>query len=62
MLLLFLRRYVTYCARRRRYAQMQGAARLHRKIAARSALDAHLEWRDRTAPGASATAHLTVAR
>jgi len=25
---LFLRRYVTYCARRRRYAQMQGAARL----------------------------------
>ena len=25
---LFLRRYVTYCARRKRYAQMQGAARL----------------------------------
>jgi hypothetical protein len=29
---LFLRRYVTYCARRRRFAQMQGAARLHRDI------------------------------
>jgi len=26
---LFLRRYVTYCARRRRYAEMQGAALLH---------------------------------
>jgi len=25
---LFLRRYVTYCARRQRYAQMQGAAQL----------------------------------
>ena len=25
---LFLRRYVTYCARRGRYAQMQGSARL----------------------------------
>jgi len=25
---LFLRRYVTYCARRQRYAQMQGATRL----------------------------------
>ena len=24
----FLRRYVTYCARRKLYAQMQGAARL----------------------------------
>lgn len=30
----FLRRYVTYCARRRRFAQMQGAARLHGEIAA----------------------------
>jgi hypothetical protein len=29
---LFLRRYVTYCARRRRYAQMQGAVRLHREV------------------------------
>ena len=29
---LFLRRYVTYCARRKRYAHMQGAARLHREI------------------------------
>jgi hypothetical protein len=29
---LFLRRYVAYCARRGRYAQMQGAARLHREI------------------------------
>ncbi|HLX28945.1 MAG TPA: hypothetical protein VKV24_10730 [Casimicrobiaceae bacterium] len=30
---LFLRRYVTYCARRRRFAQMQGAARLLRQVA-----------------------------
>jgi len=29
---LFLRRYVTYCARRRRYAQMNGAARLLRTL------------------------------
>jgi hypothetical protein len=27
----FLRRYVTYCARRGRYAQMNGAARLLRR-------------------------------
>jgi hypothetical protein len=32
LVLLFLRRYVTYCARRRRYAQMQGAARLFRVL------------------------------
>jgi len=31
---LFLRRYVTYCARRQRYAQMEGAARLLSEIAA----------------------------
>ena len=37
---LFLGRYVTYSARRRRYAQMQGAAQLHREItAAVDALD-----------------------
>jgi len=29
---LFLRRYVTYCARRGRFAQMQGAARLRREV------------------------------
>ena len=29
---LFLRRYVTWCARRQRFAQMQGAARLHEQI------------------------------
>lgn len=29
---LFLRRYVTYCARRGRYSQMQGASRLHGEI------------------------------
>ena len=29
---LFLRRYVTYCARRRRFAQMQGGARLLSEI------------------------------
>jgi len=33
---LFLRRYVAYCARRRRYAQMQGAARLLKEISART--------------------------
>jgi hypothetical protein len=32
LVLLFLRRYVTWCARRRRYAQMQGAARLFRTL------------------------------
>jgi hypothetical protein len=31
LLQLFLRRYVTWCARRRRFAQMQGAARLARE-------------------------------
>ena len=31
---LFLRRYVSYCARRRRFAQMQGAARLLRQVTA----------------------------
>src|SRR5690349_13412808 len=31
---LFLRRYVTYCARRRKFTQMQGAAKLHREVAA----------------------------
>ena len=29
----FLRRYVTYCARRHRFASMGGAVRLHREIA-----------------------------
>ena len=29
---LFLRRYVTYCARRGRFAQMQGAAQLRREV------------------------------
>jgi len=33
---LFLRRYVTYCARRRRYAQMQGAAQLHAELQPRA--------------------------
>ena len=28
LLRVFLRRYITWCARRRRFAQMQGAARL----------------------------------
>jgi len=31
--LVFLRRYVTYCSRHRRFAQAQGAAQLHREIA-----------------------------
>jgi hypothetical protein len=30
--LLFLRRYATYCVRRKRYAQAQGAAELHREL------------------------------
>jgi hypothetical protein len=34
LLAVFLRRYITYCARRRRFAQMEGAARLHREIRA----------------------------
>jgi hypothetical protein len=34
LLLVFLRRHVTYCARRRRFAAMSGAARLHAAIAA----------------------------
>ncbi len=34
LLAVFLRRYVTYYARRRRFAQMEGAARMHRKIGA----------------------------
>jgi len=33
--LLFLRRHVAYCMRRRRFAQAQGAATLHREIARR---------------------------
>ena len=32
---LFLRRYITYCARRRRFAAMNGAARLFAEIAHR---------------------------
>ena len=30
--LVFLRRYVTHCARRKRYQQMEGAARLFRTL------------------------------
>ena len=30
----FLRRYITYCARRRRFAAMNGAARLYAEIGA----------------------------
>jgi len=33
---LFLRRYVTYCARKRRYAQMQDAAQLWRDVSSES--------------------------
>lgn len=36
LLCLFLRRYVTWCARRRRFAAMQGAARLHREVCAQA--------------------------
>jgi len=31
---LFLRRYVTWCARRRQFAAMEGAARLYREVRA----------------------------
>ena len=43
---LFLRRYVTYCARSRRFAQMEGAARLYRDIeTAQNCLsDAQSKW------------------
>ena len=34
LLRLFLRRYITWCARRRRFAAMQGAARLFREVCA----------------------------
>ena len=36
LLCIFLRRYVTWCARARRYARMQGAAALHREICGRA--------------------------
>jgi hypothetical protein len=36
LVLVFLRRYVTYCARRRRYAAMNSAARLHAKLVSAS--------------------------
>ena len=32
LLAVFLRRYITYCARRRRYAAMNGAARLYANL------------------------------
>ena len=35
LLAVFLRRYVRYCARRRRYAAMNGAARLFRELTVR---------------------------
>ena len=35
LLQLFLRRYITYCARRRRYAAMNGAARLYAELGER---------------------------
>jgi hypothetical protein len=34
LVLVFLRRYVTYCARRRRFASMNGAARLFAEMKA----------------------------
>ena len=33
--LVFLRRYITYCTRRRKFAEMNGAAKLFRKVIAR---------------------------
>jgi hypothetical protein len=40
LLCLFLRRYVTWCARSRRFAAMDGAARLHREISAQATMSA----------------------
>jgi hypothetical protein len=34
LLSVFLRRYVTYCARRRRFAAMNGAAQLYAEVSA----------------------------
>ena len=34
LLRVFLRRYITHCARRRRFAQMRGAARLFSEVSA----------------------------
>src|SRR2546422_5750070 len=36
LVLVFLRRYVTYCARHRRYAAMKGAARVHVRVGSAS--------------------------
>ena len=50
---LFLRRYVTYCARRRRFAAINGAARLYREIRAMqrpymlSYIPSYPSWRQR---------------
>ena len=37
--LMFLRRHVTYCIRSRRFAQAQGAAKLHRELARLTGVD-----------------------
>ena len=54
LLTMFLRRYVTFCARRRRFAQMEGAARLHREISV-IAVDASPGVTRRLARGAAAS-------
>ena len=40
LLAVFLRRYITYCARRGRYAAMNGAARLYAQIGAAARIEA----------------------
>ena len=40
LLAVFLRRYVTYCARRCRFAEMNGAARLFAQIRAAARIEA----------------------
>ena len=39
LVVLFLRRYVTWCARRRRFASMNGATRLYRQLSRSQATD-----------------------
>ena len=50
LIALFLRRYVTYCARSRRFRQMEGAARLYQEIAAAQNGRRDAQWQRGTPP------------
>jgi hypothetical protein len=50
LIALFLRRYVTHCARGRRFAQMEGAARLYQEIAAAQNGRSDAQWQRGTPP------------